>query len=505
MQLDTVFDSLEDGILVVNEQLQPIWRNRACDRLLGLAPSGSGTDPATANALVEFLGRLGLRPGVDLAAAAKGVHRLHLAPSHSPAPTGTAGVPVEVVLTLARINDRPVVTASIRDVSAQEQMEKAVYDARKTQAIGALASGIAHDFNNILTAVISQIDLVLYGGEIPAHLRQHLIYAQTSARRGAELVAKLQAFSRQSPAKFEVVDLAEVLEQALFMLRRSVTPLIEIRSPQPDPAAATGQRWLVRADTTQLLQVILNLGINARDAMPNGGTIAFTLEAQSFASDTATAPRRAGDFVCLSIRDTGHGMSPEVLARVFEPYFSTKDLSHGPGLALSIASSVIAEHGGWIEVASQEDVGSSFSVFLPQCASPESRHAVSRPETKPAEGHERILVVDDEELVRMVTKAVLAYRGYQISEAGDGEEAVRKYTESSPRFDLVLMDLHMPRMNGYDALQRLRAIDPGMKAILLSGGTQDAASLAELEGVAYLQKPFDNQELTAVVRRLLDA
>jgi two-component system cell cycle sensor histidine kinase/response regulator CckA len=495
--LEMVVDSLEDGILVLDESLRPVWFNRACGRLLGLERTTSPTAPtaprdATPAAIERVLAQLGLAPGLP---RAEEIKRLDLTTAASEV------LPVEVVLTFGCLEERRIVIVSIRDISAQQEMERAVYDARKTQAIGALAGGIAHDFNNILTAVISQIDLVLYGGEIPQSLRQHLIYAQTSARRGAELVAKLQAFSRQSPAKFEVVDLAEVIEQALFMLRRSVNPLISIHAPQ-----TAGRRWLVKADTNQLLQVILNIGINSRDAMPKGGSITLELSEKSFAGDTAKPPRRPGDFVCLSLADTGHGMTPEVLSRVFEPYFSTKDRSQGPGLALSIASSVIAEHAGWIEVTSKEGEGSCFSLLLPQCETPAAPKRVSPPESKPAEGRERILVVDDEELVRMVTKAVLAYRGYQISEAGDGEEAVQKYAEANPRYDLVLMDLHMPRLNGYDALQRIRAIDPKLKAVLVSGGAQDPASLGgEIEGVAYLQKPFDNQELASVVRRLLDA
>jgi len=239
--------------------------------------------------------------------------------------------------------------------------------------------------------------------------------------------------------------------------------------------------------------------------MPKGGTLSLTLFTESFSKST-TAPRRAGEFAGLRIRDTGFGMPPEVLARIFEPYFSTKDLSRGPGLGLSIAASVIAEHAGWIEVASAPGEGASFSIFLPRSDTPEPPRPIRVAETRPTEGKERILVVDDDELVRMVTKAVLSYRGYQVAEAGDGEEAIQKYAETNPPYDLVLMDLHMPRLNGYDALKRIRELNPRLKAILLSGGTQDPSSLGgEIEGVAYLQKPFDNQELAGVVRRLLDA
>lgn len=499
LQLASVIDALEDGIVVADEQLRPVWLNRAGGKFLGIDPCSVRAGSPSPPRLTEFLGRLGLAPGTEAfgGAAGRGVQRLHLSRD------GGESIPVEVVVTRGQLGGRTAVIASVRDVSVQEQMERAVYDGRKTQAIGALASGIAHDFNNILTAVISQIDLVLYGGEIPAQMRQHLIYAQTSARRGAELVSKLQAFSRQSPPKFEVVNLSEVLEQALFMLRRGITPTVEIQAPSADEATRV---WQVRADTNQLLQVILNMGINARDAMPKGGTISFALEARTFAADSARPPRRAGDFVCLHIRDTGQGMAPDVVARVFEPYFSTKDLSHGPGLGLSIAASVIAEHKGWVEVTSREGAGSCFSIHLPRCETPAETKRVVPVEVRPAEGRERILIVDDEELVRMVTKAILAYRGYVIAEAADGEEAVQKYTEADPRFDLVLMDLHMPRLNGYDALQRIRAINPKLKAILLSGGSQDPSTMGgDIEGVAYLQKPFDNQELASVVRRQLDA
>ncbi len=494
--LEKVFDALDDGVVVADDELRPLWINRAGARFLGVNQSDVRPGDPASGPLGQFFGRLGLSAGGEGRPSVRGVQRLHL----GDAPGDLR--PVEVVVTEGHLGGRPAYIASIRDISLQEQMEKAVYDARKAQAIGALASGIAHDFNNLLTAVISQIDLVLYGGEVPAQMRQHLIYAQTSARRGAELVAKLQAFSRQSPPKFDVIDLMDVVDQALFLLRRGVSALIEIQPPTP---ASPGNPWLVRADTNQLLQVILNIGVNARDAMPKGGSISLEIERKQFVEQSARPPRRPGDFVCLHIRDTGFGMSPDVVSRAFEPYFSTKDLSHGPGLGLSIAASVIAEHKGWIEVASREGAGSCFSIYLPLCAVPAAPQPLAAPETKGAGGSERILVVDDEELVRMVTKAILAYRGYEIVEAADGEEAVQKYAAANPRYDLVLMDLHMPRLNGYDALQRIRSMDPKLKAILLSGGSQDPASLGgDIDGVAYLQKPFDNQELINVVRRQLD-
>ena len=209
----------------------------------------------------------------------------------------------------------------------------------------------------------------------------------------------------------------------------------------------------------------------------------------------------------LTVGDTGHGMSPETLSRLFEPYFSTKDASRGPGLGLSITSATVAEHGGWLEVESREGRGTAFHLYLPRSHEPESApRETPVADPKSMEGRERILVVDDEELVRMVTKAVLAYRGYEIVEAEDGEDAVAKYRQAAPPFDLVLMDLHMPRLNGRDALLRIRESHPGSKFVLLSGGLQEEAAegAASLEGVAFLHKPFDNQELVRLVRQMLD-
>ena len=244
------------------------------------------------------------------------------------------------------------------------------------------------------------------------------------------------------------------------------------------------------------------------DGEPKGGRLTIKLANITFtAVDALRPPRKAGDFVRLTVGDTGHGMSPETLSRLFEPYFSTKDASRGPGLGLSITSATVAEHGGWLEVESREGRGTTFHLHLPRSNEPESApRETPVADPKSMEGRERILVVDDEELVRMVTKAVLAYRGYEIVEAEDGEDAVAKYRQAATPFDLVLMDLHMPRLNGRDALLRIRESHPGAKFVLLSGGLQEEAAegAASLEGVAFLHKPFDNQELVRLVRQMLD-
>jgi len=495
LTLDAILNSLEDAVLCVDDRTVLVFLNEAAVGLLQCDPD-KVLDRPTANcpALMEVVRQLNLAELSGTCPRSRATRRLQI-----PGPKSEP-VAMEAMVSGVMVDGRQIFTAVIRDISRQQQMEKAVYESRKTQAIGALASGIAHDFNNVLAAVISQIDLVLHTPECPPSLKDHLVYAQTSARRGAELVSKLQTFSRQSKPVFAPLDLMDVLDQLVFMLRRSIDPKIVIDVVKP-----VNKPWLVVADSNQIMQALLNLGVNARDAMLQGGRLSFLLENVSFKSD-AQAPRKAGDYVRVTVADTGLGMDAEMLSRIFEPYFTTKDLSRGPGLGLSIAAAVVAEHSGWMEVESAPGKGSQFHLCLPRSCEPTAKpQKVEIADAKSTEGKERILVVDDEELVRMVTKAVLAYRGYQVSEAEDGEDAVEKYARSPGAFDLVLMDLHMPRLNGYDALIRIREINPKAKAIMLSGGVQDPEEgIGQMEKVAFLHKPFENQELVRLVRQMLD-
>ena len=497
LPLETIIHSLEDAILSVDARRTVVFLNAAAARLFSCPQAlAQGQPVARFPALSDVVQQLKLDELNVVNGGLKAVRNLQV-----PTAAGKL-VSMEAAVSGVEVEGRLVFTAVIRDISLQEEMEKALYDARKMQAIGSLAGGIAHDFNNILTAVISQIDLALYAPEFPPSLRENLLYAQTSARRGAELVGKLQLFSRQGKPSFTLFAVAEVTEQVVFMLRRSIDPQIELRF-LPPPA----KPWLVKADANQIMQAVMNLGLNARDAMPQGGRLTIELANLTFTPDAARPPRKPGDFVRLTVGDTGRGMSPETMSRLFEPYFSTKDASRGPGLGLSITSATVAEHGGWLEVESREGVGTSFHLYLPRSNEPESAPREGPvPDAKSMEGRERILIVDDEELVRMVTKAVLAYRGYHIVEAEDGEDAVAKYTQATAPFDLVLMDLHMPKLNGRVALLRIRESHPGAKFILLSGGLQDEAAdgAVNLEGVAFLHKPFDNQELVRLVRQMLD-
>jgi PAS domain S-box-containing protein len=500
LQLEAIINSLDDGIVCVDDQQCVVFLNDAAARTFGCQRGALPGQPlARCPALAAAWRQLNVAELQLASGSSKAVRRLE-----GRRPKGEA-FPLEALVSCTTVGGRQVFTAVIRDVSRQQQMEHAVHQARKHQAVGALASGIAHDFNNILTAIISHLDLTLYAPECPAALKSSLIAAQASARRGAELVNRLQMFSRQTRPKFAPVDLAEVLAQVVFVLRRSIDPRIEIHCAPPRAPV-----WLVKADTSQMMHALVNLGLNARDAMPDGGRLTIELAGVAIPPAEERPPRRAGEFVRLTVADTGHGMAPELAARVFEPYFTTKDASRGPGLGLSITFGIVAEHGGWMEVESREGQGTRFHLFLPRTTEAvpvaPARELLAT-ETRALEGRERLLIADDEEPVRLVMRAVLSYRGYEVSEAGDGEEAVRKCLEASPPFDLVLMDLHMPKLNGRDALVKIRERQPRLKAVLLSGGLQEREpeSALELEGVRFLHKPFENQELVTLVRQTLDA
>ncbi len=381
---------------------------------------------------------------------------------------------------------------------------KSLYQRQKHEALGTLTAGLAHDFNNLLTAILSHIDLVLSAPEFPSSLQRHLVIARTSGRRAAELVSRLQTYSRQAPTAKSTVKLSPIVQEVASVLKRTIDRRIVVRSE-----LKAGEEWTTNGDASQITQVLMNLCLNARDVMGEGGTLTIGVHQVAFDGSALVEPRRAGEFIKLSVSDTGEGISADTINRLFEPYFTTKEFGKGMGLGLAISNGIAHDHGGWMEVESEVGKGSRFSAYFPRLA-PSQIETRSAPapvaETKSLEGTETILLVDDEELVRLVARAVLSFRGYHIVEAVNGEDAVAKYEATPEKFDLVLMDLHMPRMNGWDAMGKIRELNPKAKIILLSGGAmQDLPEDLKAKGaMAVLQKPFENIELVQLVRRIID-
>ncbi len=386
----------------------------------------------------------------------------------------------------------------------KQETLKSLYQRQKHEALGTLTAGLAHDFNNLLTAILSHVDLVLSAAEFPSSLQRHLVIARTSGRRAAELVSRLQTYSRQAPTAKSSVQLSPIVHEVASVLKRTIDRRIVIRTE-----IEAADEWVTNGDASQITQVLMNLCLNARDAMAEGGNLVIGVHHVSLSGPALVEPRSAGEYLKLSVSDSGEGISAETISRLFEPYFTTKEFGKGMGLGLAISNGISHDHGGWMEVESEVGKGSRFSAYFPRLA-PSQIETKSAPapvaETKSLEGTETILLVDDEELVRLVARAVLSFRGYNIVESVNGEDAVAKYEAAPDKYALVLMDLHMPRMNGWDAMVKIRAINPKAKIVLLSGGSmQDLPQDLKAKGaMAVLQKPFENIELVQLVRRILD-
>ena len=384
------------------------------------------------------------------------------------------------------------------------RFEAQLLQAQKMEAIGHLAGGIAHDFNNLLSVINGYSDLALAAMRPGEPLRHELQQIHETGLRAAELTRQLLAFSRKQVLRPEVLDLNQVVRGMARMLRRLIGERIELVITLADDLSR------VMADKGQLEQVILNLAINARDAMPGGGRLCIET-ANVEAGGSEAAQRR----VLLAVRDTGVGMSGEVLSHLFEPFFTTKETGKGTGLGLATVYGIVRQSGGDIWVESEPGRGAVFRIHLPPASEGEQAPGASRPGTAQG-GTETVLVVEDEEAIRLLAGRMLASAGYRVLSAAGGEEALalaERFLSPRPaerrdpqRIDLLLTDVVMPGLGGRETAERLLARLPGMKVLYMSGytdGTLGPGGLPE-HGARLLPKPFGLAELTAAVREALD-
>jgi two-component system, cell cycle sensor histidine kinase and response regulator CckA len=314
----------------------------------------------------------------------------------------------------------------------------------------------------------------------------------------------LLAFSRKQDLRFESLDFNMLIKDMTAMLRRIISEDIQLETRLAKELPP------VHADAGMMGQVLLNLAVNARDAMPNGGKLVVTTEVVKVSSaDSRRHPEaRAGDFVCLSVQDNGCGMSPEVLARIFEPFFTTKGTGKGTGLGLATVHGVVKQHDGWLEVASQPGRGSTFSVFLPLTPEMVTAEYGTQAAAELHGGNETVLLVEDESSVRSLAALLLRRFGYHVLEAESGEKCLELLASTPEKIDLLVTDVVMPgKINGRELAEKAAALKPGLKAIFISGYDSDATSQqpGSRQGIDFLQKPFDPNELLRLVRSRLDA
>lgn len=410
---------------------------------------------------------------------------------------------VRVSTRFLRVRGRDYVAAAWSDITDKRRLEQQLRQAQKLEAVGQLAGGVAHDFNNILAAIMMHLGLLQTSSELNEETRVALKDLDAEARRAASLTRQLLMFSRRSVLAVRPLDVNEVIANLLKMLNRLIGENIKLRFD------GDSRLPLVEADAGMLEQVVMNLVVNARDAMPKGGRVTIGTTLASFQTpDLGVNPsRQPGDFVCLHVSDTGTGMDDSTLKRIFEPFFTTKEVGKGTGLGLATVHGIIAQHKGWVEVESQLDQGTTFRVYLPALA----KTIIEAPAGAPAEplqrGSETILLVEDENEVRRTVGQALRVLGYLVHLAENGQQAMRLWQTHGNQVDLLLTDMVMPEgMTGLELAEQLRQLKPGLKVIISSGYTAEMvrAGVPDKPGLIYLPKPYDLLKLAEVVRKCLD-
>ncbi|GIX48515.1 MAG: hypothetical protein KatS3mg131_2726 [Candidatus Tectimicrobiota bacterium] len=410
-------------------------------------------------------------------------------------------VPIECRTGFVRdASGRPVgIHGTYRDIRARRRLEAQLRQAQKLQAIGTLAGGIAHDFNNILAAILGYTELALYDLPSASPARRSMEEVLAAGKRARDLIRQILTFSRQGSQKREPVSLATLVQEVLTLLRASLPATVAIRQHLA-PDAGT-----VLADPTQLHQVLLNLCTNAEHAMRPGGGV-LEVEVDAVALPASPPPELAelppGSYVRLRVRDTGHGMPPEVKERLFEPFFTTKGPGEGTGMGLAVVHGIVTSHGGAITVESAPGAGTTFTVYLPRHAAPPA--VATPPEVSPA-GQGCVLLVDDEAAIVDIAQRLLAQLGYTVEAYTSGAEALAAFRAAPQRFDLVITDQTMPEMTGVALIEALRRLRPDVPVILCTGFSHivDATQAQQLGISAFLYKPLTGQELGQVVQQVL--
>ncbi|MBI5248041.1 MAG: PAS domain S-box protein [Desulfomonile tiedjei] len=388
-----------------------------------------------------------------------------------------------------------------RDVTKEVSLQKQLLQAQKMEAIGTLAGGIAHDFNNLLQVTLGYSELLLHEKKEDNPEYADLKKIFSAARNGADLVQRLLTFSRKVEPKLIVLNLNRMITQVDKLLRRTIPKMIEVHLDLDSGVAE------IQADPTQMEQILMNLAVNARDAMPDGGSLTIgtrntTLDEEYCSFHAGAVP---GDYVLLTVSDTGHGMDKETVGHIFEPFYTTKELGRGTGLGLAMVYGIVSQHGGHIACYSEEGRGTTFTVYFPAIPA-EADVRVEASKEMPTFGTETILLVDDEDMVRELGERILRKSGYTMLVAPNGAKALALYTENRDRISLVILDLIMPGMGGKQCLEELLKIDPQVRVLISSGFSGDVSVKESLDigALGFVGKPFRMNELLLKVRKLLD-
>ena len=392
------------------------------------------------------------------------------------------------------------IRVAARDITEKKKMESKIIHAQRIDSIGNLAGGVAHDFNNILTSILGSTAIMKRRMRKVSPWYHFVDIIETAAKRGAGLTRQLLTFARKNTVQFRPIMVNNIIEETLHLFERSIDKRIEIKKELAEEMS------IIHGDDGQIQQAILNLLINARDAMPDGGSITVRGETIKFDEQQGGAfgEVKSGEFASISILDTGIGMDQTVQQHIFEPFFTTKDQGKGTGLGLSVVYGVMNAHSGFITVRSEPGVGSQFSLFFPLLTDKESLKRTAR-QPKLLRGNEHVLVVDDEEHVGEVISGMLTDLGYRVTVARSGLQAL-SLMKKRKSFDVVVLDMNMPAMGGHEAFSKIKELDPDICVVVSTGYSNASLDKSPLRTAVdgFLQKPYQLQELSKSMREAID-
>jgi PAS domain S-box-containing protein len=498
-EIEAVYSSAPVGLCVLDHELRYLRANERMAEMIGhpverlLGRTVRETTPALADDVEPKLRQL--------LATGEPVRGLEIRGTTDAQP-GVDRVWVATWLPLRDADGRiSRINVAAEEVTETRRLQEKLIEAHRLEAVGRLAGGVAHETNNQMTVVLGCAGFVLRHPTLPSAVRTDVEQIRQAADRTARITAQLLAYGRRQHLQPEIVDLDTVIERLRPFLARALGD----RSTLQVVSGTLGRR--VKADVGQIEQMLLNLTLNARDAMPDGGKLTVRTSLVTVPPGTVLDSQddevRAGEYVSITVADTGHGMTPSTLRRAFEPFFTTKGPGKGTGLGLSMVYGLVKQSGGYIRAESEPGRGTSLEVLLPRVERPAPPVVEPRPTTPPGfSAH--VLVVEDDPLVRAVVARELATQGYRVTEATDGEAALERLSHGEEQFDLLITDLAMPRMDGRELAERTARIRPGLPVLFMSGHPDEVTRRVLLEADRpYLQKPFTAEELLTRVEEML--
>ena len=413
-------------------------------------------------------------------------------------------IPYEIFASLLRDHQGNFIGISGvgRDITERKKLENQLRHAQKMEAIGTLAGGIAHDFNNILNVIMGYGTMALDSNGIDQLVREQINEVLNAADKAANLTKRLLLFSRQQVSDMKSADVNDIVISIEKMLRRIIGEDIEFSTN------LTGKKMVIMVDVSQIEQVLMNLAVNARDAMPAGGSLTIATELRELDADffDAYGYGEPGKYALIQVSDSGVGIDAETQSKIFDPFFTTKEVGKGTGLGLSIAYGIIKQHNGYIKVYSESEKGTTFKIWLPVIDDTAEKKLVVEVLSSPKGGTETILVAEDDASLRKLKRIVLESVGYNVIIAEDGEDAITKFKENRDRINLIILDMIMPKKSGREAYEEIRKISPDIRTLFASGYTLDIINRKELldEAMDFIHKPVSSKDLLRKVREILD-